>query len=93
MTPKKQLSIVKKALSITSDYQDDLLSQLIDEVKKYMIDAGVPVSVVNSQRAIGTICRGVIDLWNLESGNTSLSKYFKERVIQLRMCSEVMDDA
>ena len=74
---------VKKALGIQSDYMDNLLQVYIDEVKEYIIDAGVSQEVAESKKSIGVIVRGVADLWNYGKGNAELSPYFKERVIQL----------
>lgn len=75
----------KLGLGITGNYQDETLLIYIDEVKEYMLGAGVPEQVVNSKKAIGTIIRGVSDLWDYGSGKTSLSPYFYERVNQLRI--------
>lgn len=84
MSDEEILLKVKMAIGITSDYQDDILKIYIDEVKQYMLNAGVQYETVNSSKAIGTIARGVLDLWNFGSGDVKLSPYFKERVIQLR---------
>lgn len=80
------LAKVKTALGITTDYMDDLLSIYIDEAKRYMLGAGVNPVVVESEKSIGCIIRGVADLWNYGKGDTTLSPYFRERVIQL--CGE-----
>lgn len=66
-----------------NDYFDDTLNFYIGEVKEYLISAGCSKSIVDSSKAIGTICRGVADLWNYGAGNSALSPYFKERAIQL----------
>lgn len=79
---------VKKGLGITGDYQDDILTMYIDEAKQYMLSAGVPQSVIDSPMSVGTIIRGVSDLWDYGSGTTNLSPYFKERCIQLRTLGE-----
>lgn len=78
-----QLSKVKSALGITGEYQDETLSVYIDEVKAYMISAGVPETVVNSTASTGVIARGVTDLWNYNGGAGKLSEYFYQRVSQL----------
>ena len=75
------LTSVKNALGITGDYQDSTLTQYISEVKEYMLDAGVPEVIVNSQKSAGVISRGVSDLWNYSDGK--LSDYFYQRVSQL----------
>lgn len=77
------LADVKSALGITGNYQDATIQSYIDEVKEYMLDAGIDTNVVNSQNAKGVITRGVADLWNYGSGGTNLSSYFMQRVTQL----------
>lgn len=77
------LNKVKSALGITGTYQDETLKVYIEEVKEYMVDAGVPESVVNSDVSAGVISRGVTDLWNYGSSGGKLSEYFYQRVIQL----------
>lgn len=73
------LEDVKKALGITDSYQDDTLNVYIDEVKSFLLDAGVKHHNITS----GIVARGVADLWNYGAGNGRLSTYFKERATQL----------
>lgn len=75
------LEKVKNSLGITGNYQDETLNEYINEVKLYMISAGVSKSVANSEMSAGVIARGVSDLWNY--GNGKLSDYFYQRVSQL----------
>lgn len=82
------LEKVKRALGITGTYQDDTLNVYIDEVKAYMLDAGVPESVVNSDTSAGVIARGVTDLWNYNGGAGKLSDYFYQRVSQLALSTK-----
>ena len=77
------LSKVKIALLIEGDYHNDMLKLYIDEVLDYMRSAGVPEDVLQSERVIGAVARGVTDLWNFGAGNGKLSEYFYQRVIQL----------
>ena len=86
------LSKVKSALGITGNYQDTTLKIYIDEVKYYMLDAGVPESVVNSDASAGVISRGVTDLWNYGTNDGKLSDYFYQRVSQLALSEEVDTD-
>ena len=78
------LDKVKSGLGITGDFQDATLQIYIDEVKAFMLNAGVDEEVIESEKAVGCIMRGVADLWNYGAGNTTLSNYFGMRVIQLR---------
>jgi hypothetical protein len=77
------LSKVKTALLIEGEYHNDMLKLYIDEVLNYMRSAGVPDDVLQSERIIGAVARGVTDLWNFGAGNGKLSEYFYQRVIQL----------
>lgn len=77
------LSKVKAALGITGTHQDETLLFYIDDVKAFMIKAGVPPRVVESTAAFGVIARGVADLWNYGNGDTKLSEFFQWRVAQL----------
>lgn len=83
MTNDELLGKVKKALGIGGTYQDDTLIIYINETKEYLLDAGVAASVLNSDKALGIICRGVADLWNYGAGNAKLSEYFMQRATQL----------
>jgi len=91
MDTKELLNRVKTGLGITGDYQDEIIMLYIDEAKQYMANAGVPKSTIDSAVSVGTIIRGVSDLWDYGSGSTGLSPYFKERCIQLRMQGEKND--
>lgn len=77
------LSKVKTALLIEDEYHDNMLKIYIEEVLDYMRSAGVPEDVLQSERVIGAVARGVTDLWNFGAGNGKLSEYFYQRVIQL----------
>lgn len=83
LTKSELLEKVKTALGITGNYQDDTLTIYIDEVKDYLLDAGVSKTTVESSSSVGVIARGVSDLWNYGSGNAELSPYFMQRAIQL----------
>lgn len=78
------LDHIKKNNNIEGTYQDAALRGHIDEVKCYLLSAGVLEEVVNSTVAIGCISRGVMDLWNYGNGDTKLSEYFYQRAAQLR---------
>ena len=83
MTETEILEKIKSALMITSSAFDEVLLIHIDNVKNYMINAGVKESVVNSTKSIGAIFRGVSDLWNNDSGKVDFSPYFRDQVVQL----------
>lgn len=84
------LGKVKNMLGITGEYQDDTIKAYIEEVKAYMVAAGVPEDVTDSDASAGVIARGVSDLWNYRSGK--LSEYFYQRVQQLRHEREEDDE-
>ncbi|WP_286144705.1 hypothetical protein [Bacteroides caecimuris] len=83
---------VKTNLGITGIYQDSTIQGYIDEVKQFMLDAGVQKEVVDAETSVGVITRGVADLWNYGSGGTQLSPYFFQRVIQLASKMKGQDD-
>lgn len=83
MTDTELLSEVKKRIGVTGDYQNDVISSHIQDVKDYMIDAGVSDSVMDSNAIIGAVTRGVSDLWDYGSGKGEFSAYFMQRVTQL----------
>lgn len=81
MTTAEILVEVKKALGVTTNYQDGTLMTYINEVIEFMRSAGVKDPT--STAAVGCISRGVADLWHYGAGEAKLSEYFKMRVIQL----------
>lgn len=83
MTDAELLKQVKQALNIGGSYQDETLKIYIEEVKAYMIGAGVNEKEIN--KYVGVISRGVADLWNYGSGDAKLSNYFMQRVTQLAL--------
>lgn len=85
MTDTELLLKIKNGLGITGDFQDETLQVYVDEVRAFMKSAGVPRAILESDVSVGCIMRGVADLWNYGSGNTTLSDYFKMRVLQLRV--------
>lgn len=87
------LEDVKKSLGLQgNNFHDDTIQEIIDEVKEFLIDGGVAEKIVNSEKAKGTIARGVADLWNYGSGGTSLSPYFWQRASQLSLKESGEDD-
>ena len=73
------LDEVKKRMLISGNFHDKLLLGLIEDVKQYLISAGVDETVVNSKKSIGCIARGVSELFN----QNEFSDFFKQRAIQL----------
>lgn len=87
------LSKVKIALGITGDFQDDTLTCYIDEVKEFLLDAGIKPEIVNAESSAGIIARGVADLWNYGAGNAELSPYFMQRATQLSYKTNIGGDS
>jgi len=79
MADANMLTSVKKALGIEGDYQDDTLTEYIDEVIAFLTDAGVKSVYITS----GIVSRGVADLWNYGAADGKLSEYFMQRATQL----------
>lgn len=79
MADANMLSSVKSALGIVGDYQDETISEYIDEVVSFLVDAGVKNQNITS----GIVARGVSDLWNYGAADGKLSNYFLQRATQL----------
>ena len=79
MADANMLSSVKSALGIVGDYQDETISEDIDEVVSFLVDAGVKNQNITS----GIVARGVSDLWNYGAADGKLSDYFFQRATQL----------
>lgn len=79
MADANMLTSVKKALGIEGDYQNDTLTEYIDEVIAFLTDAGVKSVYITS----GIVSRGVADLWNYGAADGKLSEYFMQRATQL----------
>lgn len=73
------LDEVKNRMLISGSFHDNILVSYIEDVKQYLICAGVDKTIVNSRKAIGCISRGVNDLFN----NNEFSDFFRQRAIQL----------
>lgn len=85
LTTEQLLKRVKDAIGITGEYQDDAITVYIDEVKAFLLSAGVHDTVLETDKVVGVVARGVLDLWNYGAGDGSLSPYFIQRAIQLRL--------
>ena len=79
MADATMLTNVKQALGIEGDYQNNTISQYIDEVTAFLTDAGVSSANITS----GMVARGVADLWNYGAADGKLSEYFMQRATQL----------
>lgn len=83
MTDEELLTKVKIGLNITGTYQDETLKTYIEDVKYFLLDAGVSDEIVNGSDSVGVIIRGVSDLWNYGMGSAGFSQYFIHRAVQL----------
>lgn len=83
MTDEQLLTAVKTALLISGTYHDGMLKIYIAEVKDFLKSAGVSAAVLESEKIVGIVSRGVSDLWNYGAGAGSLSPYFMQRAAQL----------
>lgn len=85
MSDNEILNAVKTMLFGTTagTFRDSLITLYINEVKDFMLNAGVSPNVLKSEKSVGVIALGVNDLWNYQAGGVKLSEYFTQRVIQL----------
>lgn len=86
MTEAEILAAVKTSNLISGAELDGMLTAKIKEVKQYMLSAGVPAEVVESDIAAGVIAIGVTDLYSPQGtgGSAHFSNYFLARVNQMR---------
>ena len=85
MSDNEILNAVKTMLFGTTagNFRDSLISLYINEVKDFMLNAGVSPNALKSEKSVGVIALGVNDLWNYQAGGVKWSEYFKQRLIQL----------
>ena len=76
MTDVEILEKVKAGLSVSGTYNDTQLSIKTTAVKQYMLNAGVTQAQIETDLGIATLTVGVMDLWNLSSGEVKLSDAF-----------------
>lgn len=88
-TQSEQLQKIKDAIGVTGDYQDNTLAVYMVEVREFLASAGVSAAVLDTDKAVGVIARGVLDLWNYGAGDGRLSPYFFQRTTQLTFEPEV----
>lgn len=81
LSAEQLLAKVKTARNITGEYHDGRIGIYIDEIKQYLLGAGVPAAVLDTDAVVGVVTIGVDNL--MEEG--VLSDYFKQRAIQLRL--------
>lgn len=79
MAQATMLNGVKGALGIGGNYQDNTISEYIDEVMDFLQGAGVDTATVKP----GLVARGVSDLWNYGAGGGKLSDYFMQKAAQM----------
>lgn len=80
MDAKKRAEMIAAMIDLHSAYPGEKTEAYIKEVMQRMIDSGVPKDVVESQKAVGCIARGVDDLMRPDG---ELSEDFKNRLVQL----------
>lgn len=83
MTDAELLTKVKTTLLIGGTYHDEMLEIYIDEVKDFLKSAGVAAEILQSEKIVGIVSRGVSDLWDYGAGAGTLSPYFMQRATQL----------
>jgi hypothetical protein len=79
ITAAELLERVKTARNETGDYHNGRISVFINEVKQYLLGAGVPAAVLDTDAVVGIVAIGVDDLME----DKKLSDYFIQRAIQL----------
>lgn len=78
------LETVKTSLQITGTAFDGVLNIHIEEAKEYLRSAGVNEAVIEGEMSKGVLCHMVTDLWTLNGGESKLSPYTMQRIVQLQ---------
>ena len=89
MSEAEMLEQVKKGLGIIGTFHDGILLRHIQDVKAFCISAGMSQEVIHSDASIGLLIRGVSDVWTQDSGKTSFSLLFMQRLVQLIIASNM----
>lgn len=76
MSDEELLEKVKIGLSVGGSFNDDTLIIKTMAVKQYMLNAGITEEVLETDLGIATLTVGVMDLWNLNSGEVKFSYAF-----------------
>ena len=84
---------IKVRLGITGTFHDELINAYADDVKAYMLSAGISQPIIDSTKSIGLIARGVADLWNYGAGDGKFSEVFYQRMTQLALLSDASEEA
>lgn len=84
---------VKDALGLSGNtYQDKPIQLYIYETIEDMVDSGVERAVAESEKAVGTVAIGVLDIWTNTSGKVTHSPYFFDRCTKLSYISEKAEE-
>ena len=83
MTDAELLTKVKAALLIGGNQYDEMVKIYMAEFTDFLRSAGVAETILQSEKIVGIVSRGVSDLWNYGAGTGSLSPYFMQRATQL----------
>lgn len=76
MTDQELLEKVKQGLSVGGTFNDNTLKIKTLAVKQYILNAGVTQEQLETELGIATLTVGVMDLWNLSSGEVKFSYAF-----------------
>lgn len=90
MTSNDLTKRVMVVLGLT-DYHYDIVNNFVLDGIDYLKSSGVKDDVIYSQKSVGVLVQYTTDVWNLTQGQSKLSPFFKERVIQLSMMGDEED--
>lgn len=74
-----------------TEYHAEAVRPFYDEGLEYIIDAGVPREIAQSDKTIGCLARYILDTFNRNSNNVDLSPVFFRRLKQLQIQVEAME--
>lgn len=68
-----------------TEYHKQSVQPYYEDGKDFLLDAGVPKEVVESDKSIGCLARYILDTYNLNGAAVDLSPFFFRRLKQLQL--------
>lgn len=84
---KLQYDKIKALMGITHDFSDDVVIPLIDATASFCKEAGVSVSILESEKATGLLAIGAKDLYTMGS-DARFSAIFGMMLTQLSLIDQ-----
>lgn len=93
MTDVELTEKVKTGLSVGGTFNDAQLLIKTTAVKQLMLNAGVSQQQLETELGIAALTVGVMDLWNLSSGEVSFSDAFTLYILPQLQALSLLEEA